>query len=62
MSILVNTDGCIKAECPNPAVPECVLQDVLEWKRSGVSTDDVIDRLRAQTVPPGYPVHPWAHG
>ena len=49
-------------ECPNPAVPECVLQDVLKWKRSGVSTDDVIDRLRAQTVPVGSPVHPWAHG
>ena len=62
ISIVVHADGSITAECPNPAVPECVLREVLEWKISGVATDDVIDRLRVRTVPPGYPIHPWIHG
>lgn len=50
------------AEMPDGAVSEATLHMVLEWKKSGVGMDEIINRLRAQTVPPGYPVHPWNPG
>lgn len=46
---IVDADGTIRAECPNPAVAECVLGEIHEWTKSGASSDDVIDRLRTQT-------------
>lgn len=32
----------------------------MQWKRSGATDDDIIDRLRARTVPRGYPIHSWS--
>ena len=58
----VNSDGSVTAEMPDGAVSEATLHMVLEWKKSGVGMDEIINRLRAQTVPPGYPVHPWIPG
>ena len=61
-SVAVNGDGSITAEQPNDAVSESTLRMILEWKRCGVDMKDIIDRLRAKTVPCGYPVHPWKPG
>lgn len=58
----VDADGCISAECPDPAISQTILKEVWEWKRSGVNTDDIVDRLRTRTVPSGYPIHPWILG
>ena len=52
-------DGSIHAVTQNPAVPISTLQDILNWKRTGLSEEDVVDRLRPRTVPAGYPCHKW---
>lgn len=56
---IVKGDGTVTAEYPDPAVSNHTLCEVLEWRRSGVDTSEVVDRLRAKTVPAGYPLHPW---
>ena len=55
----MSADGSILALTQNPAVPLSTLQDIQNWKRTGVSDEDVVDRLRARTVPAGYPYHKW---
>ena len=51
------------AEEPNLIVPQEVLREVWQFKRSeGLSDVDVVDRLRARTVPAGYPIHNWRKG
>ena len=47
-------NGNIKAQVPNPAVDISLLHEILSWTREGASCDDVIERLRVRTVPPGY--------
>ena len=59
---IVSDDGSIMAELPNDTIPETTLRLIHEWKMSGTMMDDIIDRLRSQTVPHGYPVHEWIPG
>ncbi len=49
----------LKAASYNPAVPLATLQCVFKWRTDGQSMQDVIDRLRAKTVPAGHPFHKW---
>ena len=46
----------------NPAVPVEMLKKVHNLLKSGISIEDVVDRLRTETVPRGYPIHPWLSG
>ena len=55
-------DGSVTAEQPNDAISEETLQMILDWKRSGLEMNNIIDRLRSKTIPPGYPIHPWCPG
>lgn len=55
-------NGSIVAERHNPAVPNAVLRQIWEWKLQGATPEDVIDRLRSRTVPPGYVPHAWSPG
>ena len=45
-----------------PAVPLEMLKKVHNLLKSGISIEDVVDRLRTKTVPKGYPCHPWLSG
>ena len=58
----MSADGTVTAIHPDPAVPKEMLGEIAGWKRSGLTDDDVIDRLRVRTVPAGYPIHPWSPG
>lgn len=60
--LIVNPDGSITAQQPNQAISEDILRTVLKWRNDGIGVDDIIDRLRAQTVPSGHPIHPWIAG
>lgn len=60
--IIVNPDGSIAAQQPNQAISEDILRKILKWRNDGIGVDYIIDRLRAQTVPSGHPVHPWMPG
>ena len=57
--LIDNEDGSITAENPNPAVPVAT-KEIMDWKKSGATEDDIIGRLRIRTVPNGYPIHPWS--
>ena len=59
---VVNADGTVNAEKPYDAVTEHTLNMIAKWRSDGIEMDDVIDRLRAQTVPAGYPIHSWIAG
>ena len=39
-----------------------LLQQIHGWIEAGATEDDVIDRLRLQTVPTGYTIHTWIEG
>lgn len=60
--LTVTSDGTVTAEKPDGAVSEATLLKILGWKEAGASMDDIIDRLRTQTVPTGYAIHPWIPG
>ena len=60
--LYVDDDGKIVAVQPNAAVADSLIGDIFKWKEEGISMDDIIDQLRAQTVPTGYPFHPWKNG
>lgn len=45
-----------------PGVSEDLLKNVLEWKRTGATNDDVVGRLRLRCVPGGYTPTPWNPG
>ena len=47
---------------PNPTVDSDLLEKVHTWIRAGIILDDIIERLRLQTVPTGYTVHAWTEG
>lgn len=55
----MSDDGSIHAVTQNPAVPISTQKDFLNWKRTGLCDEDVVDRLRPRTVPAGYPYHKW---
>ena len=58
----VHPDGTVTAEHHNPAIPLAMLMEIVEWKESGATMDDVVNRQRLRTVPPGYTPHPWTSG
>ena len=55
-------DGTVIAELDNPAVPQCILNEIQGWKEQGVSIQDIVQRLRPRTVPSGYVFHNWRAG
>lgn len=48
---LGSADGKVTARVPNPVVDSDLLQKVYAWITAGATIDDVIDRLRIETVP-----------
>ena len=55
-------DGSVSALESNPAISTELLREIKKWYAEGATTDDVIERLRLQTVPPGYTFHNWTEG
>lgn len=55
-------DGSITAVLSNPAINLELLSELKSWYAEGASVDDIIERLRLQTVPPGYAIHSWIEG
>ena len=55
-------NGTLTPVKSNPAVPVEMLKKVHNLLKSGISIEDVVDRLRTETVPKGYPCHPWLSG
>ena len=55
-------DGTVKAKKFNPAISVQTIAEVHELMKSGLDIADIVDRLRTQTVPPGYSCHPWRSG
>ena len=52
-------DGTVKATKLNPAVSVQTIREVQQMMKSGLDIRDIVDRLRTQTVPKGYP---WRSG
>ena len=59
---LGTADGSVCSKRANPAVPPALMTEISQWAEAGVSMDDVVERLRTRTVPPGYPLFPWMAG
>jgi len=62
---IVNTgskEGSISAVLYNPAISAELLDEINSWYTQGATVDDVIERLRLRTVPPGYTIHNWIEG
>ena len=55
-------DGTVKAKKHNPAISEQTITEAHELMKSGLDIADIVDRLRTQAVPAGYPCHPWQSG
>lgn len=55
-------DGTLTPVRSNPAVPVELLKKVQDLLKGGISIEDIVDRLRTETVPKGYPCHPWRSG
>ena len=55
-------DRSVAAYLPNPAINTELLKEIQQWYDQGATVDDVIDRLRLKTVPPGYVTHSWIEG
>lgn len=47
---------------PTDFVKEPLLKEKESWKIEGSSDEDIIQRLRVRTVPPGYSTAPWTPG
>ena len=61
----VNTgskEGNVSAVQHNPGISAELLDEINSWYTQGVTVDDVIERLRLRTVPPGYTIHSWVEG
>ena len=43
----------------NPSISSVLLDEMNSWYTQGATVDDVIERLRLRTVPPGYTIHSW---
>ena len=48
-----NKDGNVTAVLPNPAISIKSLDGIKKWHAEGATIDDVIERLRLRTAPPG---------
>ena len=55
-------DGSVAASQSNPAISTELLKEIQQWYDQGATINDVIDRLRLKTVPPGYVTHSWVEG
>ena len=55
-------DESVSALESNPAIGNELLRKIKKWYSEGATTDDVIERLRLQIVPPGYSFHNWTEG
>lgn len=60
--VCLDADGKFTACVPNPAVDADLLKKVHSWIRAGAIIDDVIERLRLETVPTGYTFRTWTEG
>ena len=61
MLFILGENGTITALLPHHAVSPELLGELSKWNFEGASLDDVIERLRLQTVPSGYKIHTWAY-
>ena len=52
----------LTAVLPNNAVSLELLSEIQKWYSEGANQDDVVERLRLRTVPPGYKIHDWTEG
>jgi len=52
----------LTARVPNSAVHADLLKQVHGWLESGVTNDNVVDRLRLKTVPADSTFHIWVEG
>ena len=59
MYIIEEANGTLIPVKSNPAVPVEMLKKVHNLLKSGISIEDIVDRLRTETFPMGYPCHPW---
>ena len=59
---LEGANGEFTARVPNPAVHTDLLGKVHGWITAGATIDDVIGRLRLETVSTGYTIHTWTEG
>ena len=55
-------DGTVTTLESNTAISTELLSEIKKWYTEGATNDDVIERLRLRTVPPGYPIHSWIEG
>ena len=62
IKITEEADGTLTPVKSNPAVPVEMLKKVQDLLKSGINIKDIVDRLRTETVPKGYPCHPWRSG
>lgn len=46
----------------SPAVQINTLKQIMEWQKGGAEEEDIVDRLRARTVPPGFVPNSWIPG
>ena len=47
---------------PYEAVSPVLIAEIQKWYSNGAEEDDVIERLKLRTVPPGYKIHNWIEG
>lgn len=58
----LGNNGTLAAMLPNNAVSLELLAEIQKWYLEGANQDDVVERLRLRTVPPGYKIHNWTEG
>lgn len=56
---LLDQNGTLTAMSSNNAVTLDLLTESHKWYSEGANQDDVVERLRLRTVPPGYKIHSW---
>ena len=60
--IAVGLDGKVSAKVANVCVSHELLTELNSWKKDGVSSDEILDRLRLRCVPTGYVPSVWNAG
>ena len=55
-------NGTLVTTLPYEAVSPVLLTEIQKWYSDGADEDDVIERLRLRTVPPGFKIHNWIEG
>lgn len=58
----VGVGGNIVAGVPNPAVSSNLLWEIHELQENGITQQGILNRLRCQTVPPGFICTTWKPG